>query len=99
MAFFREKFSRLTNLWTVVSASISQYGTKRLAKDIEKESTVSHADVTAVLTALPTVMRRYLAEGHTVKLDRIARMGAEKACESAAKTLNEVRKIIGFRMY
>ena len=71
MAFFREKFSRLTNLWTVVSASISQYGTKRLAKDIEKESTVSHADVTAVLTALPTVMRRYLAEGHTVKLDGI----------------------------
>ena len=35
----------------------------------------------------------------TDRLDRIARMGAEKARESAAKTLNEVRKIIGFRMY
>ena len=33
------------------------------------------------------------------RLDRIARMGAEKARESAAKTLNEVRKIIGFRQY
>ena len=35
----------------------------------------------------------------TERLDRIARMGAEKARESAAKTLNEVRKIIGFRQY
>ena len=33
------------------------------------------------------------------RLNRIARMGAEKARESAAKTLNEVRKIIGFRQY
>ena len=33
------------------------------------------------------------------RLDRIARMGAEKARESAEKTLNEVRKIIGFRQY
>ena len=31
-------------------------------------------------------------------LDRIARRGAERARESAAATLNEVRKIIGFRM-
>ncbi len=31
-------------------------------------------------------------------LDRIARQGAERARESAAATLNEVRKIIGFRM-
>lgn len=32
-------------------------------------------------------------------LERIARQGAEKASESAAKTLNEVRQIIGFRPY
>ena len=31
-------------------------------------------------------------------LDQIARRGAERARESAAATLNEVRKIIGFRM-
>ena len=35
----------------------------------------------------------------TDRLDRIARLGAEKARESAAKTLNEVRKIIGFRPF
>ena len=71
MAFFRERFSKLTQKWTVSSVSISQYNSKRLAKDIEKEGPVSYTDIMAVLTALPTVMRRYLAEGHTVKLDGI----------------------------
>ena len=33
------------------------------------------------------------------KLDKIARMGAEKARESASATLREVRKIIGFKVY
>lgn len=36
---------------------------------------------------------------NTEYLDKVARMGAEKACESASKTLNEVRQIIGFRPY
>lgn len=34
---------------------------------------------------------------NTELLDKIARQGAEKARESAAKTIKEVRKIIGFR--
>ena len=32
-------------------------------------------------------------------LDKVARLGAEKASASAAKTLNEVRQIIGFKPY
>jgi nucleoid DNA-binding protein len=32
---------------------------------------VSYTDIMAVLTSLPTVMQRYLAEGHTVKLEGI----------------------------
>ncbi len=36
---------------------------------------------------------------NTEYLDKVARMGAEKARESAFKTLNEVRQIIGFRPY
>ncbi|MDR2917589.1 MAG: tryptophan--tRNA ligase [Tannerella sp.] len=32
-------------------------------------------------------------------LDKVVRMGAEKASVSAAKTLNEVRRIIGFKPY
>jgi tryptophanyl-tRNA synthetase len=34
---------------------------------------------------------------NTELLDRIAREGAEKARESARKTIDEVRQIIGFR--
>ena len=34
---------------------------------------------------------------NTELLDKIAKQGAEKAQESAAKTLKEVREIIGFR--
>ena len=33
------------------------------------------------------------------KLEKIARMGAEKVRESAGATLREVRKIIGFKVY
>ena len=36
---------------------------------------------------------------NTDLLNRVAKIGAEKARESAAATLNEVRKIIGFRPY
>ena len=36
---------------------------------------------------------------NTEYLDKVARMGAEKARESASKTLNEVRQIIGFSPY
>ena len=36
---------------------------------------------------------------NTEYLDKVARMGAEKARESASQTLNEVRQIIGFRPY
>ena len=36
---------------------------------------------------------------NTDYLDKVVRMGAEKASQSAAKTLNEVREIIGFKPY
>ena len=71
MAFFGKQFVKLTGKWIPVSKSVSNYDAKRLAKDIEKESTVSQTDVMAVLNAIPTVMTRYLAEGHSVKLDGI----------------------------
>ena len=71
MAFFGKKFIKVTEKWVPVVKSISNYDAKRLAKDIEKESTVSQTDVMAVLNAIPNVMSRYLAEGHSVKLDGI----------------------------
>ncbi|MBR3939255.1 MAG: HU family DNA-binding protein [Bacteroidales bacterium] len=71
MAFYSKKFVKLTEKWIPVSKTVSCYDAKRLAKDIEKESTVSQTDVMAVLNAIPNVMTRYLAEGHSVKLDGI----------------------------
>ena len=100
MAFFREKFSKLTGKWTVSSVSVSQYNSKRLAKDIEKESTVSYTDIMAVLTSLPTVMQRYLAEGHTVKLEGIgtfyltvqcSKTGVERKEDCSAEQITNVK--------
>ena len=71
MAFFSKQFVKLTGKWIPRPKTVSTYDAKRLAKDIEKESTVSETDVIAVLNAIPKVMTRYLAEGHSVKLDGI----------------------------
>ena len=71
MAFYGKQYVKLTEKWIPVSKTVSCYDAKRLAKDIEKESTVSQTDVMAVLNAIPNVMTRYLAEGHSVKLDGI----------------------------
>ena len=59
---------------------------KQLAEDIVK-------------TIAPIRERILEISSDEARLDQIARIGAEKARESAAKTLNEVRKIIGFRVY
>ena len=71
MAFFSKKFVKVTSKWVPITKTVSCYDAQRLARDIEKECTVSYTDVISVLTAIPGVMRRYLAEGHSVKLDGI----------------------------
>lgn len=54
-------------------------------------------DIVAVLNPIRERIEEYSAD--TALLDRIAAQGAERARESAAHTLNEVRQIIGFRRY
>ena len=81
MAFFGKQFVKLTGKWIPVSKSVSNYDAKRLAKDIEKECTVSETDVIAVLNAIPNVMTRYLAEGHSVKLDGIGSFHLSFECK------------------
>ena len=49
---------------------------------------------------MPPIRERILdIRSNEEYLAKVARQGAEKARESAAKTLNEVRQIIGFRPY
>ncbi|MCM1311957.1 MAG: tryptophan--tRNA ligase [Bacteroides sp.] len=59
---------------------------KQLAEDIAK-------------TLAPIREKIMEYSSNTELLDKIARLGAEKAHESAAATLREVRKIIGFKVY
>lgn len=59
---------------------------KQLAEDIAK-------------TLAPIRERIIEYSSNTELLDKIAKLGAEKAHESAAATLREVRKIIGFKVY
>ncbi|MBR3530184.1 MAG: tryptophan--tRNA ligase [Bacteroidaceae bacterium] len=54
-------------------------------------------DMVKVLNPIRERIQEFSA--NTELLDKIARQGAEKARESAAATLKEVRKIIGFRAY
>ena len=53
------------------------------------------ADLCAIVAPIRERIEAFSAD--TAKLDRIALEGAERARESAAATLKEVRKIIGFR--
>lgn len=53
------------------------------------------ADIAAFNAPIRERLAEYMA--NTELLDRIAREGAEKARESAIKTIDEVRQIIGFR--
>ena len=59
---------------------------KQLAEDIVK-------------TIAPIRERIIEISSDSARLDRIAQIGAEKARENAAKTLRDVRKIIGFKVY
>lgn len=59
---------------------------KQLAEDIAK--------------TLAPIRERIIEYSSNIELlDKIAKLGAEKARESAAATLREVRKIIGFKVY
>ena len=54
--------------------------TRKLAEHIEKESTVSVADVMAVLYALPHVLRDAMANGYSAKLDGIGSFALTVQC-------------------
>ena len=54
-------------------------------------------DIVAATDPIRERIKEYAS--NTELLDKIARAGAEKARESASKTLREVRQIIGFKVY
>ncbi len=80
MANYRKRYSEMTGKWTPVAAVNKTLSTRKIAERIEKESTVSVADIMAVLYALPHVLRDEMANGNAVKLDGIGSFALTVQC-------------------
>ena len=72
MAFYKKAQMKVNGKWYPKSVLVvSPATTEQVAKRIAAESTVSPADVQAVLIALGGVMGDFMAQGRSVKLDGI----------------------------
>lgn len=101
MAFFKKVFKLLNKKWYPQSVLVgSTVTTDQIAKRLAAESTVSPADVKAVLEALSGVMGDYMAQGRSVKLDGIGSFffqssatgnGKETAEDVSASDINGVK--------
>ena len=80
MANYRKRYSKMTGKWTPVAAVGKTLSTRKIAERIEKESTVSIADIMAVLYSLPHVLRDEMANGNAVKLDGIGSFALTVQC-------------------
>ena len=101
MAFFKKVFKQLNRKWYPQSVLVGSTVTiDQIAKRLAAESTVSPADVKAVLEALSGVMGDYMAQGRSVKLDGIGSFffqslatghGKDKAEDVSASDINGVK--------
>ena len=101
MAFYKKTKMKVNGKWYPKSVLVgSAITTEQVAKRLAAESTVSPADVRAVLTALGGVMGDYMAQGRSVKLDGIGsfyftastnKNGVAMEKEVTAKLINGVR--------
>ena len=101
MAFFKKMLKKINKKWYPQSVLVgSPVTTAQVAKRLAAESTVSPADVAAVLTSLGPVMADYMSQGRSVKLDGIGsfyftastnKNGVATEKEVTAKLINGVR--------
>ena len=101
MAFFKKVYKQVNRKWYPQSVLVgSTVTTDQVAKRLAAESTVSPADVKAVLEALSGVMGDYMAQGRSVKLDGIGSFffqssatgnGKDKAEDVSASDINGVK--------
>ena len=59
MANYRKRYSKMTGKWTPVAAVSKTLSTRKIAERIEKESTVSIADIMAALYSRPRSFQEY----------------------------------------
>ena len=100
MAFYRRLQQPVNKKWYPRSVVVGNVTTEQVAKRIAAESTVSPADVKAVLSALSGVMGDYMSQGLSVKLDGIGSFyftadsrgnGVETEAEVTASQINGVK--------
>ena len=89
MAYFREKFNKLTNSYLLSVITTHSVSTRKLAERIEKESSVSISDVMAVLYALPHIIQDELGKGGSVKLDGIGSFSLSAQCSKTGVPTKE----------
>ena len=101
MAFWKRIQMKINKKWYPKSVLVGgPVSTAQIARRLADESTISPADVMAVLTALAHVMADYMAQGRSVKLDGIgtfyftavaAKGGAATEKEVTANMITGVR--------
>ena len=102
MAFFKKMLKKINNKWYPQSVLVgSPVTTAQVAKRLAAESTVSPADVAAVLTSLGPVMAAYMSQGRSVKLDGIGSfyftaVSAKGGVDAAEKV--SANQIVGVRV-
>lgn len=89
MAYFREKFNKLTNSYLLSVITTHSVSTRKLAERIEKESSVSISDVMAVLYALPHIIQDELGKGGSVKLDGVGSFSLSAQCSKTGVPTKE----------
>jgi len=97
-----EKSEAIQNLFTLMLA-VSSPDTVAFFEDAYNNCTIRYGDMKKQLAediiyfTTPFRERAEIYAKDQAKLSKIAKMGAEKAHESAAKTIKEVREIIGIK--
>mgnify|MGYP002752355724 FL=1 len=101
MAFWKRIKMKINGLWYPKSVLVgTPVTTKQVAERLARESTVSLADVYAVLLSLGSVLGDYMSQGRSVKLDGIGsfyftatanKNGVAKEEDGSAKQINGVR--------
>ena len=70
MAFYKEQYSEKFGVWYPQAVTVGDpVETKKIAQRLAQISTVSYADVLAVLAEMPGVLADYMSQGKSVRLD------------------------------
>ena len=92
MVFFKKIYKKVSELWYPESILVGKpVTTDEIARRLARESTVSKADVKAVLEGLSGVLGDYMAQGRSVHLDGIGSFFFQSVAKGkGVKTAEEV---------